>query len=156
MSGEYRNIMRRVFKNDGLSTSVRVSLAEITLHSRLFSGAGVWDKLGAAAESTLRAAYMAPLRASAGMVANKCAAVKYSNDQVLVHLQKPPAESKVRLLRFAYVLRFARYATPQLIRLNMLQHNDSKSWINTIMNDLWWMWQSFRFHTSPRRTLGLT
>ena len=71
MYSEYRSMMKRVFKNTDLATSIRVPLGEITLHSRLFSGAGIWDKLGTAALSTLRAAYMAPFRSSADMVNHK-------------------------------------------------------------------------------------
>ena len=51
----------------------------------------------------------------------------------------------MRLARFAYLIRFTQYATPQLVRLNLVQQHDSMSWINTVKHDLWWVWQTFSF-----------
>ena len=141
MFGAFRGMRKRVFANAALDTSVRVSLKESLLDTRLFHNACTWETLSRPAQASVRHAYIIPFRVIYGMQNNNDN-THFTNNQVLVQASKPTLEDKLRLLRLAYLPRFLAGATPHLLRLALMQFEYREAWANLIVQDLEWMWLS--------------
>ena len=72
----------------------------------------------------------------------KSSARRYSDDQVLTHLQHIGVDSILRLARLRYVVRFLQKAPAPLIHLALLQINYKNSWICLVQKDLLCLWSS--------------
>ena len=67
---------------------------------------------------------------------------RFSDEQVLVHLQHISVDSILRLARLRYLVRFLQKAPSPLINLALLQISYKNSWICLVQNDLFCLWNS--------------
>ena len=118
-----------------------MSLKESLLDSRLFHNACTWELLSSPALATIRHAYITPMRIIANMQ-NRTDSEHYTNDQVLVQMSRPSINDKLRILRLTYLPRFLTNSTPHLLRLALAQYEYKDAWVNLIIEDLIWMWNS--------------
>ena len=140
MGAAFRPAKTRVYANKAITEDTRLLFHDSLLESRLLYCTGVWEKPSSKVLAIMRKAYMAPLRAIAGMSFSKDAAM-FSNLQVLTFIGRPPIEFKLSMARLKYLSSFVRNATPQLRRLAMHAATSTVSWISTIVGDLRDLWR---------------
>ena len=138
----FRPARNRVFANKALTLVARSRYAESLLESRLLFDAAAWEPMNVTVLGKLSHAYMAPLRAVAGM-RNLKTGVHYSNHQVLTHLGRPSVTHKLSLLRLRYLCSFTSQASLPHMRVILHQRRSGSSWLSLVIQDLLWCYNSF-------------
>lgn len=127
---------KRVFANEAIDRTVRLSLAKSLSFSRLSYNAGTWDRLSAHAMRCIRRSYMQTYRTVAKMHNSQADATHTSDLQVLQAIQEPPIEVVLLTHRLSYLVRPIVHVLAALTRVVIPQLANKRSWVDIIIRDM--------------------
>ena len=140
----FNPVRKTVFSNNSLPHEDRHHLADALLFSRLFYNSATWESLRPSNKNRLYHCYFTVFRVIHNMINVKSDLERphFSNDQVIVAANIMHPEVCLTLNRLRFFIRFICHAPIALTRFVLCQFESSHSWIELVLRDLEFVWNS--------------